>query len=406
MISPLVGSDRYFDHNEAPIQFQQGYGATIVDQDNNKYTDFILGLGPVILGHADPEFVERMTSALKRGLSFPGFGQVHTELACVFEAEYPMHKVVSLFKTSSEAVTGAMRCAMLDTQRTKIIRCGFLGWHDSQLAYTPSWHEWPGSPKRTESRFKHGMRGVDGSQAVLNWLGDDIESLNQLLQQHGEETAAFAIDVYQLAFLDDALLQQAVAMCRNYDIKIILDETKTAGRTRAGGYINTDELHADYVILGKAIGNGLPLAILLGKPELLPIYKSARIGGTHTKETLSASAAIAVAEIMKSREGYERLPVICRKIVSTINQAIQQSGNQDLVSAVSLLGDTLFDLRFTDVAIGNFPVRELLKKQLIAQGIFMLQGHNSFVCLAHEQLDFDRLQEQLTTALTHWRNAI
>lgn len=402
MISPLVGSDRYFAKNDAPILFKKAKNYTVTDQNGNQYIDFILGLGPVILGHSDEEFVRRISEQLSNGLSFPGFADVHTELAKVYEAQYQDMRVVTLFKTSSEAVTAAMRCAMLETGRSKFIRCGFLGWHDSQIANTPSWHEWPGSEKREALRFSQGMRGIDGEQGVFNWTDGDITSLEALLSEHGDTTAAFAIDVYQLAFMTMETLQQATALCRQYGVKIIIDETKTAGRTNPAGMLDTQAIPADYIILGKAVGNGLPLAVLLGKPEHIKIYQSARIGGTHTKEVLSAHAGIIVADIMQQREGYARLPLICQKIVSTINAAITHSATTELLSATSLLNDTLFDLRFSDPMLNNFAAREQLKQTMIAEGIFMLQGHNSFVCLAHEQIDFSQLEDTLTTALRNW----
>jgi glutamate-1-semialdehyde 2,1-aminomutase len=100
VISPLVGSDRYFDKNHQPLLFKYGKGYKVFDQNDKDYIDFILGLGPVILGHNDPEFIDRMTNGLRMGLSFPGFAEIHTQLSDIYEQAYPEHKVVSLFKTS------------------------------------------------------------------------------------------------------------------------------------------------------------------------------------------------------------------------------------------------------------------------------------------------------------------
>lgn len=406
MLSPLVGSDRYFDAKNEPILFSHGSESSIFDQNNKEYTDFVLGLGPVILGHSDPEFISKITSELKKGLSYPGFSEVHTQLASVYENVYKSHKVVSIFKTSSEAVTAAIRCAMIETGQKKIIRCGFLGWHDTQLAKTPSWHEWPGSDKRIQTRFKTGMRGIDDSEQVFNWLDGDLDYLESLLSIHGSQTAAFAIDVYQLAFIPLETFSKALKLASEYGIKIIIDETKTAGRGSAGGYIDTSKFAADYIVLGKAIGNGLPLSILMGQPEQLQIYREARIGGTHTKETLSASAGIIVANIMQERNGYARIKDACQKVVDTFNKAIQLSGTNEYLKAVPLLDNTLFDLKFSDLMINNYTSRELLKKEFITNGVFVLQGHNSFICLAHESIDFELLESKLHSALSSWKSTL
>jgi glutamate-1-semialdehyde 2,1-aminomutase len=406
MLSPLVGSDRYFDKNENPILFNRGIGSSIFDQSNNEYTDFVLGLGPVILGHSDTEFVNRLTVELAKGLSFPGFSQVHTDLADVYESVYLSHKVVTTFKTSSEAVTAAIRCSMLETGRKKIIRCGFLGWHDAQIANTPSWHEWPGSNKRLETRFKQGMRGIEGTEEVFNWVDGELNTLASILNIHGADIAAFAIDIYQLAFIPMDVFLKALDLCAKQKIKIILDETKTAGRTNSGGLIDVTKIPADYIILGKAVGNGLPLSVLLGKPENISIYREARIGGTHTKETLSANAGIIVADIMQQRDGYSRIKNICLKVVNTFNNAICASNTSEYLKAISLLEQTLFDLKFSEDMINNFSARELLKSEFISHGIFVLQGHNSFICLAHESIDFDLLEAKLYSALVSWKSKI
>ncbi|MBI6549601.1 aminotransferase class III-fold pyridoxal phosphate-dependent enzyme [Xenorhabdus lircayensis] len=405
-MSPLVGSDRYFDLNGNPILFTSGVGHNIYDQNSKEYMDFILGIGPVILGHADRTFNDVLTAALNKGLSFPGFGAIHSQVAEVFETIYPAHKVVSIFKTSSEAVTGAFRCAMLDTKRTKILRCGFLGWHDSQLYKSPSWHERIGSEKRTELRYLNGMRGVEGEEKVLNWIDFSIDSLEDTLKANGNEIAIFAIDVYQLAFCEINVLEKAISLCKAYGIKILLDETKTAGRTNAGGFLSNYNIDSDYIVMGKAIGNGLPISILMGKPEGIDIYKESRIGGTHTKETLSAAAVIAVADIMSKKDGYSIISSTGYTLVNTINDAFLQAGVNHLLEAKSLFSGSLFDIMFSDEIVNDFSVRNSLKMQLVDHGLLIMLGHNSFISLAHQSVNKDKMGQLIFDSVTQWKSAL
>jgi len=404
MKSPLVGSDRYVSLTEEPILFTSGSGYKVYDQNDKEYVDFILGVGPVILGHALPEFNEYLMNALQKGISFPGFGAVHEQVAGLFENVYPEYKVVSLFKTSSEAVTASLRCAMLETGRKKFIRCGFLGWHDSQIAMTPRWHERPGSRGREMLRYQNGMRGVVGDEKVFNWTDGDIDSLKNVLANHGHEIALFGLDVYQLAFIPQDTVMQAIELCRQYGIKILIDETKTAGRVHVGGYLANTTVQADYIVLGKAIANGLPLSILMGKPDLIDVYRAARIGGTHTKETLSPYAAIAVAEIMRRHNGYQILADNCRSVTKTINDAIVQASAGALLRAHSLFGDTMFDLYLGDQVVNDNMARKRLKQLLVAEGVLVMIGHCSFVCLAHQDLEHERLGHAIYTAVRGWQS--
>ncbi|CUW23775.1 2'-deamino-2'-hydroxyneamine transaminase [Serratia grimesii] len=407
MFSPLVGSDRVLDANGQPIQFRKGQGYRIEDSNGNQYLDFVLGIGPVILGHSHPEFNKRLTDALSLGLSFPGFGEVHSQVSDIFEEIYSGYKVVSLFKTSSEAVTASFRCAMMQTERKKILRCGFLGWHDAQLYMSPSWHEILGSDKRNDLRYLNGMRGVSGEEAVFNWVNGDLSELESLLQEHGNEIAIFALDVYQLAFFSEEKIKAAVAMCKTYGVKLLLDETKTAGRTNPGGYLaNNTSFDPDYVVLGKAIGNGLPLAILMGKPDILSVYREARIGGTHTKEILSPHAAIAVAEIMGNCDGYNVVSQAGKAIVMTLNLAFKEAGADKYVNAKSLFDNALFDLVCSQEIVNNYTLRSRLKAELLKNGLLIMEGHNSFVSLAHSDLNHDELFGLTYSAAKSWVEAM
>ncbi|MCR1000283.1 aminotransferase class III-fold pyridoxal phosphate-dependent enzyme [Serratia rubidaea] len=407
MFSPLVGSDRLVDANGQAIQFRKGSGYRIEDCQGNVYLDFVLGIGPVILGHSHSEFNKKLSDALCLGLSFPGFGEVHSLLSDIFEDIYVGYNVVSLFKTSSEAVTASFRCAMMETERKKILRCGFLGWHDAQLAMSPSWHEALGSEKRNDLRYLKAMRGITGEEAVFNWVNGDLSELEKTLQDHGKDIAIFAVDVYQLAFFSEETLKSAIDMCKAYGIKILLDETKTAGRTNPGGYLaNNPNFEPDYVVLGKAIGNGLPLAILMGKPDRVSIYREARIGGTHTKEILSPHAAIAVAEIMKACEGYRQISRAGGAIVTTLNSAFKEAGADGSVSAKALFDNALFDLVFSQELVNNFQLRGRLKAELLRHGLLIMEGHNSFVSLAHADLNHDELFNQAYAAAKNWVDSI
>lgn len=412
IVSPIVGSDRYFVQsgrdkipaagNDPAILFTHGDGPHVFDNTGRRYLDYICGIGPVVLGHADEEFNARLSESLKLGLSLPGYGLAHSHLSERYEELQPGKRVVSLFKTSSEAVTAAIRCAMMMTGRSQIIRCGFLGWHDHLIYNSPNWHEPLNSTKRQQLTYLHGFRGVSHEESVYNWLDLSLESLGVILDETGDRVAAFAVDIYQLAFMSAETLQRAAALCRDKGIVIIFDETKTSGRTSPVGYLGQCPVQPDFVVLGKAIGNGAPISVLLGDDTHTDLYRAARIGGTHSKDLFSVNAAAHVMDIMRDRDGYNRLKHAGAAFCATFNAAATRTGAGSLVTARSLFDGTLFDLHWHQNFINNIDGRIALISALRLQGVLLLHAHCSFVTLSHLELDQSLVEEAIVKALTDW----
>jgi glutamate-1-semialdehyde 2,1-aminomutase len=386
--------------------FTRGKGAEIFDEDGKSYIDYVCGVGPVVLGHADPEFNARVTQSLGAGLAFPGYGRPHAKLAERYEREQPGKRVVSFFKTSSEAMTAAIRCAMMMTGRAQLLRCGFLGWHDSLLYNTPNWHEQLDSNKRILTAHHHGFRGVRGEEAVHNWSDLSIDSLQLLLSEHGRSMAVFALDIYQCELMDLDVFRTSIKLCRQHGLIIIFDETKTAGRRSAVGYLSKFDEPADFIVLGKAIGNGAPLSVLLGDEDHLAIYRQARIGGTHSKDLFSISAAGHVIDLMKERGGYQALYLAGLHYCRAFNEAAAAARVSFAVKAVPLFDGALVDFHWSAEFVNQHELRALLIRRLREQGILVLHGHCSFVTVSHCDISVATLGEKMFRALRVWSRSI
>ena len=161
------------DALNSPISWDHVDGPHLITDKNKKIVDFSLGIGPDrILGPEDDDkFLADCLEVLKSGRhmpGIPGYSPLHEKLALSYEKPYAeagaAARVLGFFKSSSEANTAAIRCARLlaldhesrfkhgggDPKRTKILRCGFLGWHDIQMAASPAWHEQLNCEKRWE----------------------------------------------------------------------------------------------------------------------------------------------------------------------------------------------------------------------------------------------------------------
>jgi len=398
---PVAGGLRFFRTDGSELRFQRGRGGLVYTDAGTPYVDFVLGMGPVSIGHGNVEFTRRLGDALRDGVMLPTLTSAHEEYASLVLRDTPHARVVCYCKTGSEAVTGALRLAALHTGRKGVIRCGYVGWHDVQLASTPNWNELPGSPRRTALRFDRHMRGAAGDEAAANWLDFDPAPLERLTST--DVFGAFVIDAYQIELTSRETIVRAIDLCRRRGIVVIVDETKTAGRaTSASAYVRTD-IDADLTVLGKAIGNGFPISVLVQHRDFDAAARATRIGGTFSKECVSVHAALITAALMEERQGYAALAAIGTRVVSLFQDAAQATGVDAIVSCRALLGGRLFEFRYAPDVAEDLDARQMFERCCADRGVLLMEGHCSFVCLDHDALAWDRLADASTQAMRDWK---
>lgn len=383
------------------IIFKKGEGGYVYDENGNKYYDFVLGFGPVLIGHADMEFNEAVVQYMNTGIHFPSYSIYHEKYANMICKE---DESVCYFKTSSETITAAIRLATKVSSKKGIIRCGFIGWHDAQIANSISWHEPLTSPLRNAVKYKDGFRGCSGNESITNWSDLKISTLESVLENN--DIGMIIIDAYQLHLSSYNVIKDAIRLCKENGVVVIWDETKTAGRVSLRGVSDLFDFDYDMLILGKAIANGAPLSLLVGKSDLLKYAKDVRITGTFSKEVLSVYCALATKKIIENKGGYPKLCKIGEQIVKTFNEAIEEAGVTELINCESVFGGSMFELNFSDAIIGNTLSRNRLKEILVDNRIILLLGHPSFVCYEHGNIDYVKLKKSIVNTLVTWKNGI
>ncbi|MFE6915480.1 aminotransferase class III-fold pyridoxal phosphate-dependent enzyme [Streptomyces rubiginosohelvolus] len=385
------------------IEWASGHGGRISDTRGRRYVDFICGLGPVVIGHADPEWNARFTERLGEGALFPGYARGHEEHAAEVLADAPpSFGCVGYFKHSSDAVSAAVRLARHRTGRPGIIRCGYTGWHDALIAASPRWHEPLNSPSREEFRSPPGCAGVTGDEAPWDWT--DLEPSTLAGQFASGRFSCLIVDAYQVVLREDDWLKQAMELAAEAGVLVILDETKTAGRVAPIGALTEFHAAADYIVMGKAIANGVALSLLLGHDGMAEDFDVTRISGTFSKDLVSVYAAQVTSAIMRERDGYAALRRLGGRLVDVVESASAEAGTSDDVGASTVFGGSLWDFRFSSTLLADGARRGSLTRHLEAAGVLALQGHPSYVCLAHEH-DMDGLRDVFVSAFTAWRKS-
>jgi glutamate-1-semialdehyde 2,1-aminomutase len=383
--------------------FARGQGAFVLDSYGQRYLDLVCGYGPVVLGHCDSDYQAGITSLMAEGLHFPGYSALHDEYATSLPELGP-NSAVAFFKTSSEALTAALRLAAISTGKKGLLRCGFLGWHDAQLNPAIGWHEDLGSPLRHRPANLLPFRGISGDELVVDWTDLSTDTLRHTVVVHADQLGAAAIDVFQEDLAGRRLAEDFIRLCREFSIASILDETKSAGRVAPLGATSERDLQPDFVILGKAIANGAPLSVLVIRQYDPEVFPQARVGGTYSKERFSVASALVTQRLMRERDGFAGLRREADRVCSVFNSAAAEAGSDSLVGMMPCLSGSAVRVTLGSAVQGHTQAREKLRLCLQQQGILLLIGHPSFVSLAHRDVPSDWLHAQLASCFRRWRD--
>jgi glutamate-1-semialdehyde 2,1-aminomutase len=272
-----------------PVAVERGDGARVQDIDGHWYVDWINAMGALTLGYQHPHVTEAIRQQLKDGTLFSLPHRLEYDLSARMAKNIPCADSVRWFKTGSEATQAAIRTARIATGRDMILTVadGYHGWHSWFLAIK-AWH--PGVPKEYEALIK-------------SFRFNDLRSLEEQLQRYGSRTAAVILEPCHFDAPAPGFLEGVRELCTRYRAVLIFDEMVTGFRWALAGGQEYFGVVPDLATFGKSAANGLPLAFLCGRRDIMQHAVIVQ-GGTFGGEVLSLAACNAVLDV------YEKEPVI------------------------------------------------------------------------------------------------
>ncbi|AXE89516.1 aminotransferase class III-fold pyridoxal phosphate-dependent enzyme [Streptomyces sp. Go-475] len=356
--------------------FTRGSGADLWDAQGRRYTDFVCGYGPVVLGHGHPAVVEEVHRQLQAGTLYPSAGRPLRDFLDVLSGLFPEQPGALLFKTGSEAVGAAMRLARHRTGRDMVLRLGFHGWHDQVISPHVNWHRFDHAERRSVQPLA--VPGIYGA-AVRVWHGDEVEDLLETVRST-RDLAAVVVDPVELPLPLADSAKRVLEAAHEAGALLVLDETKTCLRLGPGGAQERLGVTADVLVLGKAIANGLPLAVVLTDPALTAQSRRLRIRGTFSNELASVAAASATLRVLREEKVHERLERTGTALIDAVNAALRSEGLCGRICAVPYHWPCMPYLRFRDIAETE---RMDFYARLVRRGVLLLPNHMNFVSAAH-----------------------
>lgn len=332
---------RYWGDEETPI-IARGAGAYVWDADDNRYIDYRLGFGPIILGHAYPEINRRVSEAIQNGVLFAATTPIEIELAERFTRMTGMNKV-RLSNTGTEANMHALRIARAYTGREKFVK--FEGNYHGNFDYVM----FSGPTAKAEllgpRSHPHRLRATEGMPvAIRNYMislpYNDIEMLERAVVEHSDELAAIVLEpiMGNVACIlpDQAWLRRVRELCDEFGIVLIFDEVKTGFRLAKGGAQEYFGVKADLAAYAKAMGNGFPVSAVAGRDEIMAVVEPGRVahGGTYCGNVVAATAANATLEIIETQPVIESIFANGQRLMDGIRTILRRAGVPHAVTGV------------------------------------------------------------------------
>jgi glutamate-1-semialdehyde 2,1-aminomutase len=342
-----------------PPFVSHGSGARIFDVDGNGYIDYLLGLGPMILGHRHPVVTTAVTRAVAEyGTCFGLPYELEVEAATKVVAAVPGIDMVRFTNSGSEAVGTAVRLARAYTGRRLIVRFEghYHGWQD-----TVYWSNHvdprlagPADRPRPVPSGPGVPAELSETLVVLTW--NDPDSITRLMEERGEEVAAVITE--PVVFNSGCILPQPgyLQLLREQTARhgalLIFDEVITGFRFARGGAQEYFGVTPDITTLAKSLGGGFPVAAVGGSRQVMSMIAEGRYShsGTYNANVVACAAVSATMDVLSEPGLYERQRVIGEQLAAGLTKLADQAA---LNATVSGLG-TVLQIRFSDQVVTNW----------------------------------------------------
>jgi glutamate-1-semialdehyde 2,1-aminomutase len=400
---------------ELSFVVDHGAGPRLVDLRGRVYLDYVLGSGPLLLGHAHPAIVRAVQEQIARGSTFFWLSEPSIRLAQTVVEAVPCAEQVRFVSTGTEATMFACRMARAFTRREKILKFegGWHGLHD--YAMVGNW--------RVPSEAPYPYPGPDiggvprgALESVLVAPFNDLATTERIATERGVDVAAIIVEPLQRSIRPrPGFLEGLRELAHRLDALLIFDEVVTGFRLAYGGAQTHYGVVPDLAVYGKALTCGFSLAAIAGRADVMATADPARKGsldyaalsGTLSGNALACAAGVAALTVLRRPGVYQRLHALGERLRSGVARRAARVG-----VPVQVLGDgPIAQVFFVDPAADLTSDRALraadarkatrFALECLRRGIFTLPGTKLYLSLAHTDADvdwtLDAMEESLRT---------
>jgi len=338
-----------FGNFDSGIMIARGDGSRVWDEDGKEYIDYLIGSGPMLLGHGHPEVMEAVLEQLPKGMTFFANNSKGVELAEAIVEAVPCCEQVRFVASGGEADMYAIRLARAYTGRNMILKFegGYHGMSaEAQMSLAPS----------VRINFPQAVPDSAGiPQSVADEMlispYNDLAAVEALLIENKNIAAIIVEPLQRIIPAVPGYLQGLRDLCDKFSVLLIFDEIVTGFRLAYGGAQERYGVTPDICTLGKIIGGGFPLAALGASTEIMQHFDKSIVGGdrwlmqlgTLSGNPIAAAAGLKTMEVLNREGSYDQL-----RNTGRVLQDMQRSALDAAGIPYQICGDeTLFDIFFT-----------------------------------------------------------
>lgn len=385
-----------FGSMASDLVIREGKAGHVWDVSGNRYVDFLLGSGPMIVGHAHPEVVAAVTAQVARGSTFFTNNAAGIELAERIVEAVPCAEKVRFCSTGSEATFFAMRVARAFKKRDKILKFegGYHGNNDyAHMSTVPN--RFVNFPNATMDTA--GIPKVLENEILVAPFNDPAAAV-AIIEEHRHDLAGVICEPMQRLIPPRAGFLKAVRdVTAKHEIPLIFDEIVTGFRLAYGGAQDYYGVVPDIAAFGKIVGGGYPLGAIAGRADIMAHFDKSSAGDAYAAQTgtlngnpVAAVAGLATLEILRRKGSYEHLFAIGRQLRMALSGALEKSGVPATVVGEPPLFDVIFAkgdmIDYRASARGDAGLLKRFNAGLLARGI--LKADNKiYVSIAHTEAD-------------------
>jgi len=384
------------DVGREPLFISKAQGPYLWDVDNNKYIDYVNSWGALIHGHAHPEIINAIESALLKGTSYGACHENEIILAEMITKHIPSIEKVRLVSSGTEAVMTAIRLARAYTDRNKIIKFSgsYHGHSDSVLTTS--------SPSSITTLGIPGTKGVTKKSAsdTITLPYNDFSAVEITFSKFPQEIAAVIVEpiIGNCGVIKPCnnFLQHVKDLTKKFKSVLIFDEVITGFRTASGGAQAKYNIVPCLTTLGKIIGGGMPIGAVGGKKEIMdllapegPVYQAGTLAGN----PISIACGIATLNLLQDEETYKYL----ENLTNILCEGIQKFNQEKDFKAIVNWDGSMFSIFFTNTNVSDFESAKKSNTKMFAQffnsmlsqGIYLApsQFEANFISTAHREED-------------------
>ncbi len=351
-----------------PAYYSRASGCKVWDLDNNEYIDMsYMGIGSCIVGYADEEINQAVKTAVDLGNMSTLNAPEEVELAEIMCDLHPWADEIRYARSGGESMAIAVRIARACTGRDIVLFCGYHGWHDWYLASNLA------DDKALDGHLLPGLsprgvpRGLAGTAFPFRY--NDTNSFIELIESHGHNIAAVVMEPLRNTMPENEFIQIIQKKTREIGAILVVDEITAGWRLNIGGAHLMIGLEPDIAVFGKAISNGFPMGVILGKKEVMDAAQDTFISSTYWTDRIGFVASLATIRKLQKHNIPEYLNEIGKKVQKGWHQASLKHSLPINIDGLYPLGHFSFE-HTESLKLKTLFTKKMLQKGFLATTAF------------------------------------